>query len=84
VMGAKLSEAMDLLEKGYKNFNKFRQQRVLRATKADVGEAVKTASGMYGGFSMVQGSQSRMGGRVYKIGGSTDILYEREGLPRFL
>jgi len=35
-------------------------------------------------FNRIQGSNSRMGGRVYKIGGSTDLLYERSGLPRFL
>lgn len=86
MMGNKLSEAMDLLEKGYSNFNKFRQQRVLRTTKsdADVANAVKTASGMRGGFSMVQGTPSRMGGKVYRVGGSSNLLYEREGLPRFL
>lgn len=113
-MGNNLSMAMDRLEEGYRNFNKYRKQRVLRSAKdVDVGNEIKTASGMprvmyrgqmysrdvrpgdrrateaeelakRGGFNMVQGSNARMGGRVYKVGGSTDLLYEREGLPRFL
>lgn len=80
------SQALVILNAGYNNFNAYRQQKVLPAgaADADVANAVKTGSGMRGGFDMVQGSVSRMGSKVYKVGGSSDILYEREGLPRFL
>jgi len=86
-------EAVNLLNTGYNNFNAYRQQRVLpaRAADADVANAVKTGSGMYGdGFYNVQGTASRFYGvtpqiqRTYSVGGSSDILYRREGLPRFL
>jgi hypothetical protein len=80
-------QAEDLLFSGFNNFNAYRQQRVLPATAADadVGNAIKTGSGMCGGFNMVQGTNARMSGnKVYTIGGSSDILYRREGLPRFL
>lgn len=85
-------KAAEILYAGFQNFNAFRQQRVLpaRAADADVGNAVKTGSGMYGGFNMVQGTASRFYGvtpqiqNVYRVGGSSNILYEREGLPRFL
>jgi hypothetical protein len=81
MMAEKLSRAMDLLDIGYNNFNKHRNQKVFRLQDDDVGENIKTASG----FSMVRGSRSRMsGGKVYKVGGSSALLYEREGLPRFL
>lgn len=85
-------KAAEILYAGFENFNAFRQQRVLpaRAADADVGNAIKTGSGMYGGFNMVQGTASRFYGvtpqiqNVYRVGGSSNILYEREGLPRFL
>jgi hypothetical protein len=79
----------ELLDMGYANFNQFRQQRVLPAKEDDVGTQIKTAAGMHGG-EMVQGTASRFYGvtpqisNIYRIGGSTDILYRREGLPRFL
>lgn len=83
-------KAAQILYAGFQNFNAFRQQRVLpaKAADADVGNAVKTGSG-YGG-DMVQGTASRFYGvtpqiqNVYRVGGSSNILYEREGLPRFL
>lgn len=84
-------EVETILYAGFANFNAYRQQRVLpaRAADADVGNAIKTGSGMYGG-DMVQGTASRFYGvtpqiqNVYRVGGSSNILYEREGLPRFL
>jgi hypothetical protein len=86
LLDQRFKDATTLLYVAYTNFNAYRQQKVLpaRAADADVGNAIKTGAGMYGGFDMIQGSVSRMGGKVYKVGGSSDILYEREGLPRFL
>lgn len=85
MLQARFVRAAEVLNAGFVNFNAYRQQRVLpaQAADADVGNAIKTGSGMYGG-DMVQGSVSRMGGKVYTVGGSSDILYKREGLPRFL
>jgi len=52
-----LKDAMDKLNLGYRQFNKYRQQRVLpaKADVADVSNAIRTGAG------------------VYRIGGSSDI-----------
>jgi len=85
---------LDILVRGYNNFNAFRQQKVFPAKAADAdGEnAIKTGNGLPGrdGADMIQGTASRFYGvtphiqNIYRVGGSSNILYEREGLPRFL
>lgn len=92
MLATRYLQAVEILNAGYANFNAYRQQKVLpaRASDADVGNAVKTGSGMRGGFDMVQGTASNFYGvtphiqNIYRVGGSSNILYEREGLPRFL
>jgi len=93
LLESRYKDAIKILYAAYRNFNAYRQQRDLpaRAADADVGNAVKTGSGMYGdGFYDVQGTASRFYGvtphiqKIYSVGGSSNILYEREGLPRFL
>lgn len=86
LLGDRYKSAIEILYVAYENFNAYRQQKVTRneADIVDVGNAIKTGAGFE---DMVQGSNARlMGGKakVYKIGGSSDILYRREGLPRFL
>jgi len=52
--------------------------------------ATKEEIMMRGGFTTVQGTAARFYGvtphiqNIYRVGGSSNILYEREGLPRFL
>ena len=84
---------LNILVRGYNNFNVFRQQKVLsaNAADADVSNAIRTGKGvMSGGFETIQGTASRFYGvtpqiqNIYRVGGSSNILYEREGLPRFL
>ena len=86
LLGERYKSAIEILYAAYENFNAYRQQKVTRneADVVDVGNAIKTGAGFE---DMVQGSNARlMGGKakVYKVGGSSDILYRREGLPRFL
>jgi hypothetical protein len=81
--------AIDILYSAYDNFNAYRQQRVLKEVSdlADVGNAIKTGAGF---GDMIHGTAARFYGvtphiqKVYKVGGSSDILYDLEGLPRFL
>jgi hypothetical protein len=84
---------LNILVRGYNNFNMFRQQKVIPAKAADedVSNAIRTGKGvMSGGFETIQGTASRFYGvtphiqNIYRVGGSSNILYEREGLPRFL
>ena len=90
MLQTRFMQASEMLYAGFLNFNAYREQKVLpaRAADADVGNAVKTGAGMYG--DMVQGTASNFYGvtphiqNIYRVGGSSDILYRREGLPRFL
>lgn len=89
LLGDRYKMAIEILYAAYENFNAYRQQKVMKAVSdaADVSNAIKTGAGFE---DMVQGTAARFYGvtphiqKIYKVGGSSDILYEREGLPRFL
>jgi len=81
-------KSAEILYAGFQNFNAYRKQRIFpaKAPDADVSNAIKTGAGFYD----VQGTASRFYGvtphiqKIYSVGGSSNLLYEREGLPRFL